>query len=129
MRLASCTVLCLRSAPKLCQSIRTALYVSQTQHCISQQPDMQAACTKQLSCRMQAPTSLPHSGTSLPPHLKAGLLSAKRPAEPRKVAVAFDGVACGRHMLAWASRSCLLPDDELYIVNASPRVSKDLAKQ
>ena len=60
---------------------------------------------------------------SLPPQMKASLLQAQRPPEPRKVAVAFDNVTAGRNLLQWALTFCLLPDDELFVVHCFARVS------
>ncbi|KAK9814950.1 hypothetical protein WJX73_002927 [Symbiochloris irregularis] len=70
----------------------------------------------------QPPSSLPHSATSLPPALKAGLLSAQRPPEPRRIAIAFDSSSAGRHTMAWASKMLLVGDDEIFLVRTHPRV-------
>lgn len=61
------------------------------------------------------------ASSGLPPHLKASLLQAQRPPIPRRVAVAFDSSQTGRNMLAWAHQLCLLPDDELFLVQCIAR--------
>lgn len=40
----------------------------------------------------------------------------------RKVCLAFESVEVGQHMLAWATKYCLFPDDEVYIVHCLSKV-------
>lgn len=42
--------------------------------------------------------------------------------EVRKVCLAFESVEVGQHMLAWATKYCLFPDDEVYIVHCLSKV-------
>lgn len=77
-------------------------------------------------CGEQPPSSLPHNSSSLPPHLKAGLLSAQRPPEPRRIAIAFDSSSAGRHTMAWANKTLFVADDEIFLLRTHPRVSTTL---
>ena len=40
----------------------------------------------------------------------------------RRVCLAFESVEVGQHMLAWATKYCLFPDDEVYIVHCFSKV-------
>ena len=42
--------------------------------------------------------------------------------EVRRVCLAFESVEVGQHMLAWATKYCLFPDDEVYIVHCFSKV-------
>jgi hypothetical protein len=43
-------------------------------------------------------------------------------AQVRRVCLAFENVEVGQHMLAWATKFCLFPDDEVYIVHCFSKV-------
>ena len=45
-----------------------------------------------------------------------------RGAQVRRVCLAFESVEVGQHMLAWATKYCLFPDDEVYIVHCFSKV-------
>ena len=44
--------------------------------------------------------------------------------EVRRVCLAFESVEVGQHMLAWATKYCLFPDDEVYIVHCFSKVRR-----
>ena len=62
-------------------------------------------------------------GTSLPVSVKASVLLATAPPEPRKVCIAFEHAEPGNNMTAWAVKHCLFPDDYIYLVHVTNRVS------
>lgn len=43
-----------------------------------------------------------------------------------QVCLAFESVDVGQHMLTWATKFCLFPDDEVYIVHCLSKVRSSL---
>ncbi|BDA48548.1 hypothetical protein COCOBI_12-2280 [Coccomyxa sp. Obi] len=66
-----------------------------------------------------------HMDGALAARLKATSMVVPAGDEVRKVCLAFESVEVGQHMLAWATKYCLFPDDEVYIVHC---LSKSLMK-
>ena len=62
-------------------------------------------------------------GASLPVNVKASVLLATAPPEPRKVCIAFEHAEPGNNMTAWAVKYCLFPDDYIYLVHVTHKVS------
>ena len=62
-------------------------------------------------------------GQPLPGSMKASMLSAQTPPEPRKVCIAFELVEAGGNMISWATKHCLFPDDDIHLVHMTNRVS------
>lgn len=59
---------------------------------------------------------------ALAARLKATTMVVPAGDEVRKVCLAFESVEVGQHMLAWATKFCLFPDDEVYIVHCLSKV-------
>ena len=59
---------------------------------------------------------------ALAARLKATAMVVSGGDEVRKVCLAFESVEVGQHMLAWATKYCLFPDDEVYIVHCLSKV-------
>ncbi|EIE27643.1 hypothetical protein COCSUDRAFT_64320 [Coccomyxa subellipsoidea C-169] len=66
-----------------------------------------------------------HMDGALAARLKTTSMVLPGTDELRKVCLAFESVEVGQHMLAWATKYCLFPDDEVYIVHC---LSKSLMK-
>jgi len=54
--------------------------------------------------------------------IKASMLSAQSPSEPRKVCIAFEHMESGINMVSWAAKHCLFPDDDIHLVHMTNRV-------
>jgi len=59
---------------------------------------------------------------ALAARLKATSMAVQLVDDVRKVCLAFESVEVGQHMLAWATKYCLFPDDEVYIVHCLSKV-------
>lgn len=63
-----------------------------------------------------------HMDGALAARLKTTSMVLPATDELRKVCLAFESVEVGQHMLAWATKYCLFPDDEVYIVHCLSKV-------
>ena len=60
-------------------------------------------------------------GGTLPREVRNSVMAAKAPPEPRRVAIAYETAEAGRTMAAWAVKTCLYPDDDVYMLHISPK--------